>query len=496
MRRPIVSLCLLAGVAALLAGPSGCAKKLTGVINANQPPVTRIFVEGPVDTVNHLVHLHWYGTDADGYVRAYEFKLVNPADPVAADSAWFLTMRTDSVFTIFTPSGYAAPVLYVRAIDDKGARDPSPARQLFQFRNNPPIVKLITKPNRTDKTDSTYASVTVSWSLSDPDGDATKAVYHVWLDGNAGAFDTTTGTTFTVPSARFLQNGVYADGPRTLYVQAIDDGGMAGPPDSVRWYVRQPGHVTPGGSTHARLLLIDDVPRSYNRNALVDSLYANTAIRNLPAGSWSVLQTEYTQPFTSAKDLEQTLKEFDAVVLYRGVETTLPSILVNYEAGLAAYLSAGGKVFLSGLYLLKGQNAAGGLSEDFLTTYLDCYGFRKCYQTVVADSSAAWSNVNGSRFYSTMFADSSLQQAAPAFGLGGVRAFNVKHASDVALLGVPGALTPPVGDSLAVGVSVPQAGGGRAIVFTIPLEISLPLGNNPAPRFLAKIFAQLGLTGP
>ena len=33
------------------------------------PPETTIFVQGPVDTVHHRVHLYWFGSDPDGDVR-------------------------------------------------------------------------------------------------------------------------------------------------------------------------------------------------------------------------------------------------------------------------------------------------------------------------------------------------------------------------------------------------------------------------------------------
>ncbi len=497
MRRLIASLALAAGFVAVLGAITGCAPKLTGALKANKAPHTRIFVEGPVDSVNHVVHLHWLGTDEDGYVRGYEFKVVNPLDTVAADSAWRTTTNTDSLFTIYSPQGGASPVLYVRSIDNEGAKDAVPARQPFLFRNTAPIVKLILKPNRTDKSDSTYASVTVSWTITDPDGDSTKAVYQVWLDGNQATPEVTTESRFTMPSDRFLQGGTYKDGFRTLYVRAIDDGGMAGPPDTVRWFVRQP---RPGagalGSTHARLLIVDDVPKGANSGFRNDTLFYNAANRAVGVGNWSVLQLETTIPFHSAKDMEQTFKLFDAVVWYRGGEITIPNILFNYQDGLGAYLTSGGKLFLEGLYLFRGLNAEGGLTDDFATQYLDCDGFRKCFQNALQDSSIGWGNSNGSKFFSTMYADSSLQQGLSSRtspSTPGVRVFNVRQKSEIAFVGAPGAVTPALAESLAVGVSVPQPNGGRAVIMTVPIETSLPVVNGPAPRILAKIFAQLGL---
>src|SRR5439155_13745860 len=141
-------------------------------------------------------------------------------------------------------------------------------------------------------------SVTLAWNVSDPDGDATKIQYQVWLDGRDATPDVTTGRSYTVPSERFQVAGAYASGFRTVFLRAIDDGGMAGAVASVRWYVRQPA-----ANAHARLLIVDDMP-AYNQscspnfsNFRIDAPYANTAARNLPASQYSVLQLLFHRPF-------------------------------------------------------------------------------------------------------------------------------------------------------------------------------------------------------
>ena len=162
------------------------------------------------------------------------------------------------------------PTFSVRAIDDAGVRDPAPPVQRFEFRNLPPITRLTTKPLTTD---TTFASVSVVWTGTDPDGDAAKLHYLVWLDGRQATPELTTANALTMPTDRF---GAFpTTGPlattRKLYVRAIDDGGMAGPIDSCQWFVRRP--VT---GTRARLLLVDDVPRTNAANTRFDTLYSNT----------------------------------------------------------------------------------------------------------------------------------------------------------------------------------------------------------------------------
>jgi len=160
---------------------AGCALK--GVTQPTSVPHTIVFVQGPIDTVNHVVHLFWFGSDASGYIAGYELRLLNPLAP--SDSLWRFTTSTDTLLTVYTPTGGTSAVFEVRAINDRGVRDPNPAVERFEFRNRPPIVRFVGKPNPGDHSDTTFASVTVDWSVLDLDGDATKVIYMVWLDGQA-----------------------------------------------------------------------------------------------------------------------------------------------------------------------------------------------------------------------------------------------------------------------------------------------------------------------
>jgi hypothetical protein len=402
---------------------------------------------------------------------------------------------------VLTPNGGVGVYFRVRAIDNEGLRDPNPPVQAFKFRNHPPVVTLTTYPNHADRSDTTFASVTLAWNVSDPDGDATKIQYQVWLDGRDATPDVTMNRSFTIPSDRFQVGGAYTSGFRTVSIRAIDDGGLAGTVVSVRWYVRQPA-----ANAHARLLIVDDMPAydisgiANTANFRIDTLYANTAARNLPAGSYSTLQLLFNRPFKSAKDLEQTFKLFDGVVWYRGNEASISPELSQYEDGLRAYLDAGGRFYLDGLYLFRGQNADGALSEDFVNRYLDCNGFRKSFVIAQSftDSTIGINNRNNSSFFSTLFADSCKFGGLPTIsgGAGGVRAFNVKSASDIAFMAPPTALTPAATESLCVAAAVPQANGGKVFVSSLPIGLAVPINANPSARFLGKVFGWLGLVGP
>lgn len=479
--RALVTALAVAGLLVLLAVAliAGCSPRK--ILGPNTPPETVLFVQGPVDTVSLIVHLYWFGSDPDGEVAGFEVRFKNPAAP--ADTQWVPTTRTDSLFTVFTPQGYSAPVFEVRSIDNDGQRDPSPATENFQFSNQAPIVDLINPPAFAD---TTYPSVTLTWTGLDPDGDAALLSYRVWLDGNEANARITDQRTFTIPSADFLQAGLYATGTRTVYVQPIDAGGRAGVPDSTRWVVRAP--VT---GTRARLLLIDDVPTTNPANVTTDSLYYNTAARNLAPNEYSILRLQTTQPFRSIKDVEQTCGLFEAVIWYRGRELTVSNTMRTYRDGLAAYLEDGGKLMIESLNLIEGEGVlSAALPADWVGTYMGSDGLFRHIIPGVADSTISWTIDAGDTLYSPLTGDTLRSVTLD----GGLRAFNVRDPS-YALLVVPiGALPPGNPIPMPVAVTVPQPSGGRLVAMSYPVRLTHGLFT--AHRFLAGVFQQLGLTGP
>lgn len=485
-----------ATLAALLAGAllAGCSLKHVGA-PATGVPHTIIFVQGPVDTVNHIVHLFWFGTESNGYISGYEIRMLNPADTVAADTLWGFTTRTDSTFTIRTPNGFISTVFEARAIDEHGVRDPNPAVQRFNFSNQPPIVKLVGKPNHSDLSDTTFASVTVTWTATDIDGDAGKVRPLIWLDGRSQSPDfVPAGTTsFTLPSSRFLVNGVYTTGPRTLYIQGIDDGGMAGPIDSVTWYVKQP--VT-GSNGRGRLLLVDEVPTSYGAKVRVDTLYANAiAATGVAPGQWRTLHLQFDQPFRSPQDMTQTFQLYDFVIWYHGEQTNISPVLMNYGDGIGPYLDSGGKLYLEALNMFTYGSNNGQLGTYFLNRYLGCDGLFQFPQA--PDSSSTWSYAATQVLQCPALVDS-LQNGRI---IGGMNGFVVDpQSSTQILISAPAATLSPANSipfPLAVCASMP--GGYVFIADTYPMvSATISTANFPqrSSLVLHRILAEkLGL-GP
>lgn len=447
------------------------------------PPETTVFVQGDVDMVSYKVHLYWFGSDPDGYVVAFELRFVNPDLP--ADTAWVRTVHTDSLFSVYTPTGTSNPVFEIRAIDDDGMADPTPARQPFKFGNEPPTLIITDGPGARD---STFLSVTASWSAFDPDGDIAKAKYRVWLDGNEANPNVTTATTITIPTEQFRQGPAIAR-YRKLFVQVVDEGGYAAPPKSLTWYVWPP---VPDTLARARLLIVDDEPGNAGAQARQDSLFTNTARRNLPNGTWRVVRLEFTKPFRSAADVEQTFKLYDAVIWYRGGVGTLQPLLTDNRDGLARYLESGGQFFIETQLLASGQGGVGIFPEDWVSRY---FGSNFLYKGPDSTVSLQIVNVNAQNqpvvLHTPVFSDS-LRQTFGSYA--GLRGFAVRDPQFVAVVARPGNLYPANSFDVPVGVTVPQPGAGRLVAITFPLR-SLD-GFGTVPRLLAKIYAQLGLTGP
>ena len=502
-RLRVLAAVLVVAVTLAVAGGCGMTGKLTGTLHPNKAPTTVLFVSGELDTVNHIAHLYWLGTDSDGEVAGFEWRLLNPETP--ADTFWQFTTLTDSIFTVHTPQGYVKTTFSVRAIDNEGERDPEPPVQTFEFSNQPPVVRFQQRPAPTD---TTFASISVTWLGLDADGDIGKLTYLVWLDGNEATPEITTSSEFTMPSERFFVNGVLTPGPRKIYVRAIDDGGRAGPADSAQWIVRSA--VT---GTNARLLIVDDCPRANAANLRFDTLYSNSAARvGLLASEYSILRLDITQPFRTAKDVEQTFNLFDAVVWYRANEVTFSTILDFGEPGISAYLDAGGRFYLDGLYLINGRNASGPLSEDFVRRHLHSRGMKGAFTVTptFSDTSIGFGNTGTSVFLPHVTVNNvvgrdsmyvrQVFQVRPGEA-GGLRQFDYLDKDEVALWGAPGTLSPDLGDSTAVGISVAQPSGGRCVIVCgVPGSTVPPVGAGiqagSAAKFITNIFRHLVLNQP
>ena len=147
-------------LALLLATAVGCSTEsdLGGVRVPNSRPETEITGQPPsLLEAGFVCQFNWKGYDVDGRIVGFEWKISNngtdgisPRDTMTVDpisgavvNPWRYTTANDSIFYVLAdqpgfpndppgdPRSFRTHTIFVRAIDDKGAVDPSPAQMSF-----------------------------------------------------------------------------------------------------------------------------------------------------------------------------------------------------------------------------------------------------------------------------------------------------------------------------------------------------------------------------
>src|SRR5204863_7567434 len=117
------------------------------------------------------------------------------------------------------------------------------------------------------------------------------------------------------------------------------------------------------------------VPTTEPSNPRAAALYLNAVSgAGLPAGSWRLLRLQTTQPFRSPQDLEQTCKQFRAVVWYRGPQSGFALTLSNTADGIPPYVRSGGKFYLESMNLVQTWSSTGPFDPNFVQQNLDADG--------------------------------------------------------------------------------------------------------------------------
>ncbi|RPJ41578.1 MAG: hypothetical protein EHM19_11625, partial [Candidatus Latescibacterota bacterium] len=150
--------------------------------DTNVPPITTISGgPKPFDVYAFLVDLKWYGEDVDGSIDSYEYAWDDTAE-------WFSTVLTESTFvvasdtccifdTLLTGLGADSIVeqffryhtFFVRSVDDKGEKDPSPAFLTFNSTTVAPITRITQGPGGSSSSAGSGRAVSFHWEGEDPD---------------------------------------------------------------------------------------------------------------------------------------------------------------------------------------------------------------------------------------------------------------------------------------------------------------------------------------
>lgn len=124
----------------LLAG--ACKKGFEGERNPLSPPETFMAIDTIFRTgenrLTTTVTANWWATSKGGFIKGYEVSVDN-------GSSWKYTTAQDSTFLLDIPPGKdtADVIILVRAIDNLGQSDPTPASSLFPVKNSAPTVSFV-----------------------------------------------------------------------------------------------------------------------------------------------------------------------------------------------------------------------------------------------------------------------------------------------------------------------------------------------------------------
>ncbi len=217
---------------------SACIKEDELKLNTN--PNTNIFLEkidrAGENRLNTNVTMHWSADDQDGYVVGYEVSLDN--------ITWSFTTKQDSVFRFSILNGDTTDInLYVRAIDNDGNKDLTPAYLKIPIKNTIPTVAF---DDNLIKCDSVYSVFSLLFSANDLDGNETiDSIYLKINNGNWFALSKQSTFVTFVPNNPTLAgndqakvylgydaiklnkqiNGLLVDGSNQVFLKARDFSG-------------------------------------------------------------------------------------------------------------------------------------------------------------------------------------------------------------------------------------------------------------------------------
>ena len=275
-----------------------CKSKLDGIVKANAAPETYTVVDTIIrhgtNSFNSQVEISWWSNDPDGFVNGYEFTFDSI---ITSNTVWNFTKKQDSIFLLSTPPGHDTVrfQFYVRAIDNLGLKDLTPAHLSYPVKNSPPTVSFLPGANNPLKT---FPVLKFYFEGSDPDGFANLNRFEICMNDstNTPYPIAVSATSFTIEANNFLSNtplssvylnsslvalpnpinGLILNDTNKIFIRAVDNAdAKSNWVSSYSLYVKKPTST---------ILLVDGYPTN---GAAVENFYAT----NLIANSFPVFDT-------------------------------------------------------------------------------------------------------------------------------------------------------------------------------------------------------------
>jgi hypothetical protein len=337
-----------------------CKKQLIGNLNNNKNPETHTLIDTIIRSGNNryasLVKIHWWGDDADGFVTAYEYTFDKN---ISTSTQWKKVIGLDSVFTLITPAGSdtADFIFSIRAVDNKGAVDETPARVKYPVKNTSPTIAFV---NGIYNPTYTFPVVKLAWQTNDLDGfDNIDHLELIWNDTTLQP----TKISATINSAIFEASSLTANNTATkiypnnitkaldsvvanfklqannqLYIRVVDkSNSKSNWVSSYQFYVRKPS---------SKILLLDAYTST---SASTLSFYAQRMI-NKSITSFDTLKLfeqsagQYTQLSSDVATQSKIFNLFNTIIWFG--DNTSNSLFMAQKT-LNAFITNGGKIFMA-----------------------------------------------------------------------------------------------------------------------------------------------------
>jgi hypothetical protein len=242
----------------------GCRREVPSTFDSNLAPETYIS-RAPADSTlaYYRVHLYWNGADEDGQIQYFEYSVTDsnkvPGEDTPGFTGFYRTTLTDSLFALSADNPQIlGHRFYVRAVDNEGKVDPTPAWAYFVANNfNFPNVTFKTQRgewidrsgnprsitlrslNRFNPTDTigVGGKVYLSWTGNDVDDGGYVVGYEYRISASPAFIGgTLADTSLTLDFSPVVSGGnaQYFSGTEAIQVRAIDDAGAKTQPDSIR----------------------------------------------------------------------------------------------------------------------------------------------------------------------------------------------------------------------------------------------------------------------
>ena len=261
----------------------------------------------------------------------------------------------------------------MRAIDNDGGVDASPASQRYPFFNHRPEVE-IRFPELLP--DSAWPVLALGWDSFDREGDSTIARHLIWVKGReANPFE----VAGDVDSILLLPAQIDTFGSVTFFLQTVDEAYGASDPDTFDIFLHK---------INGEILLVDDYLLSSVGFVNSDGFYNGFLTERVGADGYTYIDLAET-PFNTDIRWSGFLTAFEHVVWYSGIrqkrseETDLKDFdqMALADSGLGVFIGEGGNLFMASL------NAVGEAAGLGATFYQDWAGMDTVYTNQETGSS-------------------------------------------------------------------------------------------------------------